>query len=116
MGIDVDNTSDAAHGRHIYQSDDGGATYRPVVDEAPGVKLINGPVMAAHPTNRDVLYFIFGTHMFSTGRTFSATTQATARCESSTTISMTERDRVLAKRPERDVPRTGKNRVAGTAG
>ncbi|HEV7238534.1 MAG TPA: dispase autolysis-inducing protein [Thermoanaerobaculia bacterium] len=67
MGIDVDNTSDAAHGRHIYLSDDGGATYRPVVDEAPGVKLINGPVMAAHPTNRDVLYFVFGTHVFQYG-------------------------------------------------
>ena len=67
MGIDVDHTDDAAHGRHIYLSDDGGATYRPAVDEAPGVKLINGPVMAAHPTNRDVLYFIFGTHVFQYG-------------------------------------------------
>jgi len=67
MGIDVDNTNDAAHGRHIYQSDDGGASYHPVVNEAPGVKLINGPVMAAHPTNRDVLYFIFGTHVYQYG-------------------------------------------------
>lgn len=68
MGIDMDYTpDDPAHGRHIYLSDDGGATYRPVVDEAPGVKLINGPIMAAHPTNRNVLYFVFGTHTFDYG-------------------------------------------------
>ena len=68
MGIDMEYTNDdPAHGRHIYLSDDGGATYRPVVDEAPGVKLINGPVMAAHPANRDVLYFVFGTHVFNYG-------------------------------------------------
>jgi photosystem II stability/assembly factor-like uncharacterized protein len=64
FGIDLQgsNNDDAAHGRHIYRSDDGGATYKSVVDEAPGVKLINGPTMAAHPTQRDVLYFVFGTH------------------------------------------------------
>jgi photosystem II stability/assembly factor-like uncharacterized protein len=62
MGIDLDHTDDAAHGRHIFVSDDGGATYRAVIDESPGVKLVNGPVMAAHPTKRDVLYFVFGTH------------------------------------------------------
>ncbi|MGZ5440249.1 MAG: VPS10 domain-containing protein [Thermoanaerobaculia bacterium] len=67
MGIDVDNTNDAAHGRHIFLSDDGGATYRAVVDEAPGVKLINGPTMAPHPTHRDVLYFVFGTHVYQYG-------------------------------------------------
>ena len=61
----IDNSApndDPAHGRHIYISDDGGATYAPVVDESPGVKLINGPTMAAHPSNRDVLYFVFGTY------------------------------------------------------
>ena len=62
MGIDLDNTGDAAHGRHIFVSDDGGNTWRSVVDESPAVKLINGPTMAAHPTSRDVVYFIFGTH------------------------------------------------------
>jgi photosystem II stability/assembly factor-like uncharacterized protein len=67
MGIDLDNTGDAAHGRHIFISDDGGTTFRAVVDEAPGVKLVNGPVMAAHPVNRDVLYFVFGTHLFGYG-------------------------------------------------
>lgn len=48
--------------KHIYLSDDGGASYTPVVDEGNGVTLINGPTMAAHPLNRDVLYFIFGTY------------------------------------------------------
>lgn len=64
MGIDMTQTDgdDPSHGRHIYVSDDGGVTYRVVASEAPGVKLINGPVMAAHPTNRDVLYFVFGTY------------------------------------------------------
>jgi photosystem II stability/assembly factor-like uncharacterized protein len=67
MGLDLEQLGGDAHGRHIYVSDDGGVTFRPVVDEAPGVKLINGPVMAAHPTNRDVLYFVFGTHLFDYG-------------------------------------------------
>jgi hypothetical protein len=69
FGIDLEqsSTGHASHGRHIYQSDDGGATFHAVVDEAPGVKLINGPTMAAHPTNRDVLYFIFGSHFFDYG-------------------------------------------------
>lgn len=69
FAIDMEqaNQGDASHGRHIYLSDDGGSTFLPVVDEAPGVKLINGPTMAPHPTNKDVLYFIFGTHIFDYG-------------------------------------------------
>lgn len=63
MGIDLSYTDDdPSHGRHIYLSRDGGLTYDPVVDEAPGVKLINGPLLVAHPTDPDVLYFVFGTH------------------------------------------------------
>ena len=56
--------------RHIYLSDDGGATFVPVVDEQPGVDLINGNVMAAHPTNKDVLYFVFGTKTYGYGTDF----------------------------------------------
>lgn len=69
MGIDLDESGSGhpSHGRHIYVSDDGGASYRPVVDEAPGVKLINGPTMAADPADRDVLYFVFGTHIYDYG-------------------------------------------------
>lgn len=61
MGIDLEAGNDGT-GRHIYMSDDGGATYRIAVTETPGVKLTNGPAMAAHPTNRNVLYFVFGTY------------------------------------------------------
>jgi len=53
--------------RHIWVSDDGGSTFTAVIDEAPGVELVNGNVMAPHPANKDVLYFVFGTHIFAYG-------------------------------------------------
>ena len=56
-----------SHGKHIYRSVDGGASFTPVVDEAPGVQLINGPLMAAHPTDPNVLYFVFGTYFDAYG-------------------------------------------------
>lgn len=69
MGINLAEADANApsHGRHIYVSNDGGSTYTPVLDEREGVKLVNGPIMAAHPTNVDVLYFVFGTHTFGYG-------------------------------------------------
>jgi hypothetical protein len=48
-------------GRQIFRSIDGGATFAPAVAEAPGVKLVNGPIMAADPADANVLYFVFGT-------------------------------------------------------
>jgi hypothetical protein len=62
MSLDV-NESDAgvpSRGRHIYRSDDGGLNFRIVVDQGGEVVLINGPTMAAHPTDADLLYFTFG--------------------------------------------------------
>lgn len=56
MAIDLDQST-----RHIYLSRDGGLSYDPVVPDGNGVKLVNGPTMAAHPLDRNVLYFIFGT-------------------------------------------------------
>lgn len=50
-----------SEGRHIYLSRDGGATFRPVIDKSATVTLVNGPTMAAHTTDSDVLYFVFGT-------------------------------------------------------
>ena len=47
--------------RHVWVSSDGGATFEPVLHQGPDVELINGNVMAAHPTNPDVLFFVFGT-------------------------------------------------------
>jgi hypothetical protein len=61
MGIDLAIAdTDPSHGRFIYHSVDGGLTFAPRIPEDGFVKLINGPVMAAHPANPDVLYFIFG--------------------------------------------------------
>lgn len=62
QGIDL-----VTGGRHIFASDDAGTSYRIVVTEEAGVELVNGAVMAAHPTNRNVLYFVFGTHIFDYG-------------------------------------------------
>jgi hypothetical protein len=64
MGLNLAE-SDAnvpSHGDHIYLSRDGGATFFPVVDGSADVHLINQPVMAAHPTDANVVYFIFGTY------------------------------------------------------
>lgn len=64
MAINI-TESDAghpSHGRHIFRSTDGGATFIAAVDEAPGVKLVNGPTMAADPRDANTLYFVFGTH------------------------------------------------------
>ena len=47
--------------RHIYRSTDGGNTYQPVVDQSAEITIRNQPVMAAHPTDANVLYFVFGT-------------------------------------------------------
>lgn len=64
MGLDI-NESDAgippAFGRHIYASHDGGSSFAPVVDASPGITLINGPLLAPHPADSGVLYFVFGT-------------------------------------------------------
>lgn len=69
MGINL-SESDAnveSRGRHIYRSTDGGLTFTSVVDASAEVTLVNGPVMAAHPEDPDVLYWIFGTHIFDYG-------------------------------------------------
>jgi hypothetical protein len=47
--------------RHIYRSTDGGLTFTSVVDSSADVTLINGNLLSPHPTNEDVLYFVFGT-------------------------------------------------------
>lgn len=47
--------------RHVFRSEDGGATFVPVVDEASGVVLTNGSPMWAHPTSSDRVVFEFGT-------------------------------------------------------
>lgn len=61
-GIDLGETR-----RHIWVSNDGGASFEPVLDEGPDVELTNGNLMAPHPTNKDILFFEFGTHLFGHG-------------------------------------------------
>lgn len=56
QGINIDT-----EGRHIFVSNDGGATYVIVVTEDANVNLVNGTLMAPHPTNPNILYFVFGT-------------------------------------------------------
>jgi Sortilin, neurotensin receptor 3, len=53
--------------RHIWVSNDGGASFEPVVHEGGEVELTNGNLMVAHPTNKDILFFEFGTHLFGHG-------------------------------------------------
>ena len=56
-GIDVSESL-----RHIWRSTDGGETFSVVVDQSATVHLINGTLMAAHPTDPNILYFVFGTY------------------------------------------------------
>jgi hypothetical protein len=48
--------------RHIFRSIDGGATFSAVLDDSAEIQLINGNTMAAHPTDPNILYFVFGTY------------------------------------------------------
>jgi hypothetical protein len=47
----------ADDGRHVFRSADGGRTFAAVVDQGNGVTLL-----AAHPADPNVLYFVFGTY------------------------------------------------------
>lgn len=60
----IDTRSDV---KAIHESSDGGRTFNEIVRASADVTIINQPVMAAHPTNRDVLYFVFGTHFQNYG-------------------------------------------------
>ena len=71
QGIDIDESDAGAanQGRHIWRSTDGGLHWASVAeqDAANGFHMPNGSVMAAHPTNADVLYWLFGTPSFDYG-------------------------------------------------
>jgi hypothetical protein len=64
MALDLDemDSGAASKGRHIYRSTDGGLTFEPKVDASNEVTLINGPLLTAHPTDPNVVYFVFGTY------------------------------------------------------
>jgi hypothetical protein len=66
MSIDIDENLGGApsNGRHLYRSGDGGLSFTPVVDGGNGVVLVNGPVIAADPSNPNLVYFPFGGTVF----------------------------------------------------
>ncbi|PCC71856.1 hypothetical protein SAMN02745121_03208 [Nannocystis exedens] len=59
-GLDLEDPNDQTQ-RHVYRSEDGGLTFTPVV-EANEAKLYNGNHLFPHPTDPDVLYFVFGSN------------------------------------------------------
>lgn len=59
-GLDLEDPDDATS-RHIWRSEDGGLTFAAVVDSADAT-LYNGNHLFAHPTDPDVLYFVFGSN------------------------------------------------------
>ncbi|MCF6470614.1 dispase autolysis-inducing protein [Nonomuraea sp. MG754425] len=63
MGLNMaENDAHApSDGRHIYRSLDGGRHFTPVVDQSSEVTIPNGPLLAAHPKDPGVLYFVWGT-------------------------------------------------------
>jgi hypothetical protein len=70
QGIDLaeNDAHVPSEGRHIYRSTDGGHTFSAVVDHVPGqVTLVNGALLAPHPTDAGVLYFVFGTSFANYG-------------------------------------------------
>ena len=59
-GLDLEDP-DQASSRHIWRSDDGGLSFAAVVD-SDDATLYNGNHLFAHPTDPDVLYFVFGSN------------------------------------------------------
>lgn len=67
MGIYLPYTDQPWGGRYILRSTDGGRNFTAVYRETRKVVIRNGPVMAAHPTDPNVLYFVFGTYFSNYG-------------------------------------------------
>jgi len=59
-GLDLVDPNEASS-RHIWRSEDGGLSFTAVVDAADAT-LYNGNHLFAHPTDPDVLYFVFGSN------------------------------------------------------
>lgn len=54
-------------GRHVWRSEDGGASFTPVVDQGGEITLSNGVPMAADPHDADVVWFSWGSAFQNTG-------------------------------------------------
>jgi hypothetical protein len=57
MGISLSLQS---NDRFIYRSTDGGNNFSQVISDTAEVSLPNQPVMASHPTDQNVLFFVTG--------------------------------------------------------
>jgi len=64
-GLDLADPNEATS-RHIWRSDDSGLSFTAVVD-SDDATLYNGNHMFAHPTDPDVLYFVFGSNFGNYG-------------------------------------------------
>lgn len=64
-GLDLEEPDDAKS-RHIWRSEDGGLEFTAVVD-SDDATLYNGNHLFAHPTDTDVLYFVFGSNFQNYG-------------------------------------------------
>lgn len=62
MAVDLREVlaGDPSEGRHIYLSQDGGHSFRPVLGATEQVRIPNAPLLAPHPREPDILYFVFG--------------------------------------------------------
>ncbi len=58
QGLDLDDPNEASS-RHIYRSEDGGLSFVAVVD-ADEATLYNGNHLFPHPTDPELLYFVYG--------------------------------------------------------
>lgn len=57
----------AANTRRIFLSRDGGSSFVPAIDQSPDVVLTNGTLIVPHPTDPNVLFFVFGAYFQSYG-------------------------------------------------
>lgn len=64
MAIDLQESGGTVPGggKHIYFSNDGGATFSKHVDASADVTIVNQPLMVADPRDENVLWFVFGTY------------------------------------------------------
>jgi len=63
QGIDLAHANDAVYeGRTIWRSLDGGASFEPMVEQTAEITIRNQELLAPHPTDPTILYFVFGTY------------------------------------------------------
>lgn len=64
-GLDLADPNEATS-RHVYRSEDGGLSFTAVID-ADEATLYNGNHLFPHPTDPDILYFVFGSNYANYG-------------------------------------------------